>query len=184
MNDVTVKCRDEQLTTLIVNELTRIFISAGRAGDCRLLITDADRPGGETVSLFTVGVSRAPEQEAHRFDAMLRRPLLMSELRETVLRLLDAKEPEGNADNFEIEFLSGGTVRYCGREVSLTDTEYRLLGYLADRRGESVDRETLKRELDLAGNAVDVYVCYLRRKLTYNDRNPIATLRGRGYMLK
>lgn len=184
MNDVTVKCRDEQLTTLIVNELTRISINVGRAGDCRLLITDADRPDGETASLFTLGVSRVPEQEAHRFDAILRRPILMSELREIVLRFLDTQAPESKSYDFEMELLPGGVVRACGREVSLTDTEYRLLGYLADRRGETVDRETLKRELDLAGNAVDVYVCYLRRKLTYNDRNPIATLRGRGYMLK
>lgn len=183
MNDITVKCRDEQLTTLIVNELTRLFMNVGRTGDCRLLITDADDPDTDIESLFTLGIAREVRED-RRFDAILRRPVLMSELRDAVLRIFETQTPESKADNFEIELLPGGAVRFCGRKIVLTDTEYRLLGYLADRRGEAVDRETLKRELDLAGNAVDVYICYLRRKLTVDDRNPIATLRGRGYMLK
>ncbi len=182
MNDITVKCRDALLETLIVNELVRLSYSVGRSGDCRLLITD--RENIEIEREFTLGVSRIIERAEGHFDAVLRRPILMSELRETVLRLLDRTQVQGSVSHSELELLPNGIVRFCGREVSLTDNEYRLLGYLADRRGETVDREILKSTLGLEGNAVDVYICHLRRKLTFDDRNPIATVRGRGYILK
>ncbi len=185
MNDITVICRDRQLFELIYNELDRLGYSVGDGGECRLLITDELLPGLPDRS-YTVAISRHPEHMDGELDLCLRRPILMSELREAVRSLLDPNieardEPQNDR---ALELIAPGRVRYCGREVELTDTEYRLLGLLSDRRGEAVGRDELNELMSLSGNAVDVYVCYLRKKLTVDERNPIATLRGQGYMLK
>ncbi len=183
MNDITVKCADDKLLVLITNELCRLGYTVGSEGDCRLLVTD-DPSDARPERRYTLAVTRHPETLEGDADRTLRRPILMAELRDAVRELMTDKAAEASSNDREVELLSPGRVRYCGREIELTETEYRLLGCLADRRGEAVDRETLNRLLELSGNAVDVYVCYLRRKLTVDERNPIATLRGQGYMLK
>ncbi len=183
MNDITVKCTDVKLFELIYNELCRIGYTVGCDGECRLLITD-DPSVGSPDRRFTIAVSRHPEELSDAADCVLRRPILMSELRDAVYELMTERSVSTSENEREVEFLSPGRVRYCGHEIELTETEYRLLGCLADRRGEAVERETINSLLGLSGNAADVYVCYLRKKLTVDERNPIATLRGQGYMLK
>ncbi len=183
MNDIIVKCSDPRLCELISNELCRLGYLVVDRGECRLLITD-DPSLIEPDRRFTLAVSRHPERLSASFDRVLRRPILMSELRDTVRELMTEPEVKPAAEMREVELISPGLVRYCGREFELTDTEYRLLVALADRRGEAVERDALNDMLGLSGNAVDVYVCYLRKKLTVDERNPIATLRGQGYMLK
>ncbi len=183
MNDITVKCSDDQLFELISNELCRLGYLVGADGECRIFITDdpsVDAPD----RLFTVAVSSCPELLKVYADRILRRPVLMSELRDTVRELMTEGSAELTENDRQVELLSPGRVRYCGRDIKLTDTEYRLLACLADRRGEAVDRRTLDTLLGFSGNAVDVFVCYLRKKLTVDERNPIVTLRGQGYMLK
>ncbi len=184
MNDVTVKFADPKLAELVLGELGRLGYAVGDHGDCRLLITD-DPLVAYPERRHTLAVTRHPESFEGDADRVLRRPILMSELRDAVFELMaEQKTVEAPAETRELELLPNGAVRYCGRQIELTETEYRLLGCLADRRGEALDRETLNSLLGLSGNAVDVYVCYLRRKLTVDERNPIATVRGQGYMLK
>ena len=77
------------------------------------------------------------------------------------------------------------TVLYRNRQISLSETEWRLLARLAEAVGETVRRTEL---LDLFsaedGNIVDVYICHLRRKLEapFGIRL-FHTVRGKGYRL-
>jgi DNA-binding response OmpR family regulator len=78
-----------------------------------------------------------------------------------------------------------------GEEIHLSATEYRLLEYLMRRAGTIVSRTQLAdhvwgNDYDPMSNLADVYVGYLRRKLTAAGvaGTLIQTVRGLGYMLK
>ena len=81
-----------------------------------------------------------------------------------------------------------------GRPIELTGKEFALLEYMVRRGGECCSREDLLRDLwqvraEAVTNVVDVYVNYLRKKLTPalpedGVRAPlIETVRGAGYRL-
>ncbi|GGJ80176.1 response regulator transcription factor [Deinococcus aquiradiocola] len=77
----------------------------------------------------------------------------------------------------------GRTVRWDGTEVAVTGREYALLDTLLQSRGRWFTREELLSRvwgLDFSGEAriVDVYVRYLRRKLS---PDVVQSERGRGY---
>ncbi|PPD45235.1 MAG: DNA-binding response regulator [Methylobacter sp.] len=76
-----------------------------------------------------------------------------------------------------------------GLEIELTSFEYRMLEYLARHHGKVVAKDELADYLyphdgDPESNVLTVLVGRLRRKLDPTGvRNPIETLRGRGYRL-
>jgi two-component system response regulator MprA len=83
-------------------------------------------------------------------------------------------------------------VMRCGdRAVSLTNREYRLLECLAAHPGEPVSREILEQHVwggpakrAHGSNVVDVYIAYLRRKLsTLGVSEAVRTYRGIGYTI-
>ncbi len=81
------------------------------------------------------------------------------------------------------------TVRVHGNQIALTAMEYRVLEYLALRRGALVSKEELLEHLydfnwERFGNVIEVYISGLRRKLerTAGERL-IETVRGLGYRL-
>jgi two-component system copper resistance phosphate regulon response regulator CusR len=80
-------------------------------------------------------------------------------------------------------------VRRDGESVRLSTTEFELLSYLLHNRGRVLSREELLGavwgyEHDPGTNVVDVYVGYLRRKLSSGRRDaPIVTVRSVGYRL-
>jgi DNA-binding response OmpR family regulator len=73
--------------------------------------------------------------------------------------------------------------------VRLSTTEFELLVYLLNNRGQTLTREQILRAVwgyghDPGTNVVDVYIGYLRRKLATPDRGaPIVTVRSVGYRL-
>jgi DNA-binding response OmpR family regulator len=73
--------------------------------------------------------------------------------------------------------------------VSLSTTEFELLVFLMRHHGQVVSREQILTsvwgyEHDPATNVVDVYVGYLRRKLSRTGTPaPIVTVRAVGYRL-
>jgi DNA-binding response OmpR family regulator len=77
-----------------------------------------------------------------------------------------------------------------GRAIALTALEYRLLEYLFHRSGEVVSRSDIWNHVfedDSGGgsNTVDVYIGYLRKKLSAGDEPAlIHTKRGHGYILE
>jgi len=82
------------------------------------------------------------------------------------------------------------TVTRRGKPVSLTAMEYRVLEYLAHRRGAVVSKTELLEHLydfnwEKFSNVIEVYVSGLRRKLgDAGGEKLIQTLRGQGYVLR
>jgi two-component system response regulator PhoP len=80
-------------------------------------------------------------------------------------------------------------VRVAGAAVELTAFEYRLLEYLMLRAGEVVSKTELTEKLyeqdfERDSNTIEVFIGRLRRKLDpHGTRQPIETLRGRGYRI-
>jgi DNA-binding response OmpR family regulator len=82
-------------------------------------------------------------------------------------------------------------VTHEAHDVRLSSTEFELLAYFLHNIGRVLSREQILRAVwgydhDPGTNVVDVYVGYLRRKLSGDDRHPvtITALRLRGYRLE
>ncbi len=87
------------------------------------------------------------------------------------------------------------TVSYHGVPIELTTKEFALLEFLMLRRGACCTRADLLRQVwqnspEAGANVVDVYITYLRKKLSVAHRDeglwisPIETVRGLGYRLR
>ena len=80
-------------------------------------------------------------------------------------------------------------VRVAGAPIDLTAFEYRLLEYLMLRSGQVVSKAELTEKLyeqdfERDSNTIEVFIGRLRRKLDPDgNRQPIETLRGRGYRI-
>jgi two-component system, OmpR family, response regulator len=111
---------------------------------------------------------------AARLRALLRRPGLEHALDEGGLRLDPVRR----------------SVSYGTASVALTQTEYRILGALAGRPGETLRRAEIVGAAWPPGaivseNTIDAYVARLRRKLRSLPAAPeIVTARGVGYALR
>jgi DNA-binding response OmpR family regulator len=76
-----------------------------------------------------------------------------------------------------------------GKPVVLAAMEYRVLEYLAYRKGAIVSKTELLEHLydfnwERFSNVIEVYISGLRRKLDDRSGELILTLRGQGYMLR
>jgi len=124
-------------------------------------------------------------------DDLMIKPFSLHELRARV-RVLLRRKREGQlilrANGIEVDRLDRSVLR-DGCPVELTNKEFALLEYLLLNQGHCVSRVELlesvwKMEPTQTTNIVDVYVNYLRRKLS--DLSPgrlIQTVRGRGYII-
>jgi len=129
--------------------------------------------------------------EAGAVDYLVK-PFSMAELVARVraqLRVLaQASARALRAEDIEVDLLTR-RVRRGGRQVALSTTEFELLVHLMRHHGRVVSREQILSsvwgyEHDPATNVVDVYVGYLRRKLSVpGDPAPIFTVRSVGYRL-
>jgi DNA-binding response OmpR family regulator len=75
-----------------------------------------------------------------------------------------------------------------GRIVDLSAREFSLLAYLMRHAGQVLSRQQILNGVwgytfDPRSNLVDVYIGYLRRKLSHEGWSPIETVRGMGYRL-
>ena len=114
-----------------------------------------------------------------RVDAVLRR----STERPAEVRQLDFREGIADFDRHEIRYQDGG------RE-DLSDREVELLRYLSANSGRAVDRDEILRHvwgLDPKGvntRTIDMHIANLRNKLRDQQQDVLATVRGKGYMVK
>jgi two-component system response regulator PhoP len=80
-------------------------------------------------------------------------------------------------------------VTVAGQAVDLTSFEYRILEFLMLRAGEVISKAELterlyEQDFERDSNVIEVFVGRLRKKLDpHGTRQPIETLRGRGYRL-
>lgn len=81
------------------------------------------------------------------------------------------------------------TVKLNGVEIALSPREFSLLEYLMRNAGQALTRDQIIEHVwgydaDPGDKAVDLYIHYLRRKLSLPDAPaPIRTVRGQGYLI-
>ncbi len=124
-------------------------------------------------------------------DDYLVKPFDFGELLARVRSVLRRRQPEQatvlRAGPLELDRAERRT-SYHGRPVELSPREFDLLWYLAEHRGQVLERDRLLNAVwgvSFYGddNNLEVYVRYLRRKLDDPDRRLIQTVRGVGYRL-
>jgi DNA-binding response OmpR family regulator len=114
---------------------------------------------------------------------------LLARLRALVRRGHRPIEPERVAIGDLVVDLGARTVSRAGTALPLSPREWALLEEFVRNRGRVLDRDTLLARVwgydaEPQGNAVDLYVHYLRLKLGDDPRAPlIRTVRGAGYVL-
>jgi two-component system response regulator MprA len=120
-------------------------------------------------------------------DDYLPKPFALEELLARMRALLRRTKPEDDAESVAMTFsdLTRGQ-----RRISLTRTEFSLLEMLIANPRRVLTRSRILEEVwgfdfPTSGNALEVYVGYLRRK-TEADGEPrlIHTVRGVGYVLR
>ena len=139
---------------------------------------------------FTRDLSQVDEEVRRQCSMILHRPFEMSALRREVLG-----EGAGGAiraqglqmhekDRLALDAATR-TLTLDGQGVSLTPTEMLIASVLLENRGVPVSREQMALLIgESDANKTDVYVCYLRRKLSTLTLIPlIRTVRGKGYMI-
>jgi DNA-binding response OmpR family regulator len=113
---------------------------------------------------------------------------LVARVRAQLRVIAQASSSTLRAEGIEVDLMTR-KVRRDGQVVTLSTTEFELLVYLMRHHGQVVSREQILGsvwgyEHDPATNVVDVYVGYLRRKLSRGGETaPIFTVRAVGYRL-
>jgi DNA-binding response OmpR family regulator len=123
-------------------------------------------------------------------DDYLVKPFAMAELLARVDAVLRRTRPGGVVLSVGDLALTPppGRVRRDDTEIELTETERRVLGYLAAHREQVVSKTQILTAVwgydGFDDNVVEVYVSSLRRKLEAGGRSRLLhTVRGRGYRL-
>lgn len=127
-------------------------------------------------------------------DDYLSKPFDLSELMARVHALIRRSEiahrdAELVVGDVKLDPIKRVVVR-AGRKVDLSPREFSLLEFLMRNAGRNVSRSRIAEavwsyQFDPETNVVDVYINYLRRKLTFRDSAPlIHTVRGVGYRME
>lgn len=131
-------------------------------------------------------------------DDYVTKPFDMSELMARIGALLRrASAAENSAPATVYEFgsirvdLRGTEVTKNGKPVDLSAREFQLLRFLIERRGETLSRDTLLREVwgygaKIYTRTVDVRIANLRQQLEDDPKEPqyILTVQGLGYKFR
>lgn len=86
--------------------------------------------------------------------------------------------------SFEFD-LQSGNLNQGDEQIHLTNTEKKLLTYLIAHKGQTVNRESLKKIFDeVHSRSIDAQVARLRSKIEADSKNPIylQSVRGIGYV--
>jgi two-component system response regulator MprA len=162
--------------------------------DGRDLCQSLRAQGVRSPVLFLTALDAAPDRiSGFRAggDDYLTKPFAFSELAARLHALLRRPESAPVADEAAIRLDPTRRAATCGgASVALTHTEYRILGALAGRAGETLRRAEIVSAAWPPGaivseNTIDAYVARLRRKLRSLPAAPeIVTARGVGYALR
>jgi len=126
-------------------------------------------------------------------DDYVTKPFSVEELIARVRAILRRAGVDGDASSlaFEDVELDDETreVHRAGREIDLTDTEYRLLRYLMPNPRRVLSRAQILDHVwqyDFGGDArvLETYISYLRKKVDRRGPRLIHTVRGVGYVLR
>ena len=113
---------------------------------------------------------------------------LLARLNALIRRSAGQAQPVLTHDNIELNTVTQ-EVLVSGEKLELTAYEYKVLEYLMFRKGELISKTVLTahiydEEFDRDSNVIEVFIGRLRKKLDPDgSRQPIETLRGRGYRI-
>jgi DNA-binding response OmpR family regulator len=114
---------------------------------------------------------------------------LLARVQALCRRSYQRKNPKIDIGDFEIDTVARTVLRQ-GKPVELTPREFKLLEYLAVRRGQVVSRSEIEAHIypdaaDLMSNTVDSAICILRKKIGPRGAGPVIhTRRGMGYVIE
>jgi len=155
-----------------------------------LIIYDADDaallPRVKKTATIAYGVKQRENYNLSDKAVFFHRPFSVSDFKAEIERLLSSGQKE-KTDSIRFAYKH---VYVNNEKINLTETEYTVLSYLNEHKGEVVTREEIKRVINknkenaAASNCADVYISFLRGKLEkpYGKRF-IKTVRGKGYSL-
>src|SRR5215211_1714617 len=123
-------------------------------------------------------------------DDYVIKPFAMAELVARIHAVLRRSRPGGSSISVDDLVINDDAtlVQRCGESLDLTDTERRLVGYLAAHRDRVVSKTQILTAVwgyhGFDENVVEVHISSLRRKLEAGGRSRLVhTVRGRGYIL-
>lgn len=205
------RLESEGYAAVVVGDGDAAYVSA-RGPDIDAVVLDVMLPGRDGLSICRdlrahgvktpVLMLTAKDQTVDKVlglkigaDDYLTKPFEMVELVARIEALLRRTRPtERDAEAYPVgEFvldLRRQELRRGEEHTPLSTTEFKLLRYLCEHRGEVLDRDEL---LDAVWGydqvpytrTVDVHIAWLRQKLADNRRRQlIVTVRGRGYKLQ
>ena len=177
-------------------DLVVLDLMLPRRSGAEVLRTLADERPGLPVSVLTARGELSERIEGLRAGAVdyLVKPFSLAELEARIRAQLraarQAPETTLRCGSLRIDLLAR-RVTLDGEVVRLTTTEFDLLAHFVHNPGRVLSRVQILRAVwgsghDPGTNIVDVYVGYLRRKLTVDGRSPpqITSVRSRGYRLE
>lgn len=178
------------LTLELQMQRMKVTCKASAEGDVAevvLLDLDTAIPPDPSCYRHMIGFAKrsasAGEGVGRLCSLVLRRPFEMRVLCEEVSKLLESGVDAPTEPPLLI-LNPDGVILSDGRQIALSPKERAVLELLEAHRGEPVAREKIS---DLIGessaNKVDVYVCFLRKKLETPEHRVIKTVRGKGYQL-
>ena len=144
---------------------------------------------------FTRSSALSADDARRQCSMILHRPFEINSLRREVFDILSQMRAEERAialderclpRKYQNELtLKNGSLYYGDRQIALSKRELQIMEVLLSNKGDAVTREVISEVIgESAANKVDVYICYLRRKLEQVSHSRlITTVRGKGYRL-
>jgi len=137
---------------------------------------------------FTRGTALSEDRTRRQCSMILHRPFAMNLLRREVLEGFEKEKTEAKGEAMPkpmFSVLPSGKIKLFETVLELSKNEQAILSCLLLHRGEAVSRQTLAELIgESSANKVDVYICYLRRKLVkITPVSVITTVRNRGYCI-
>lgn len=202
---IAIYSADEPFARMLELEFSMLGVRVSRAeqgvgfADVVLLDLDSATPPpadsyGRMIG-FTRHSSATDDDGRRQCSLVLHRPFEMRLLRREIMSELAGVAPvaAGRAEGVDPALLAkrialdeaASCLRLDRESVSLTPKELLVAKCLIAHRGNAVSREELAVHLGEApSNKVDVYVCYLRKKLErLTSVKLIRTVRNQGYLL-
>lgn len=172
LNTYQVGLMNDELTCLAGLGACRSMLNSGTSPYILMISSESESPS--RIRCLRCGA-----------DDYLTKPIAYDELIERMRAVIRRLSRTMTYGDLRLDMLKR-TAERNGKNVALTNREFELLSYFMHHPDTVLPREALAAEVwsmpfDTGTNIVDVYVTYLRRKLSRLGAPLIQTIRGKGY---